>query len=203
MKKPANNAHPILKVFKNRWSPRAYSEDPVEKEKLKSIFEAARWAPSARNEQPWRFILGQKGDETWKKIFNSLAEWNQQWTKRAPILVANVTKNFYDYKHLINKTALYDTGQAVAMMVTEAVNQGLIGHQMGGFSPEKVIEYFNLPEGYQPVSITAFGYYGDASLLPDDMLESEMEERKRRPLIESVFANSFGESSSLFDQQIV
>ena len=198
MNKPTNNDYPILESLNRRWSPRAYSEKPVEKEKLQSILEAARWAPSARNEQPWRFIIGQKGDGTWEKIFESLVEWNQQWTKRAPVLVLNIGKKFYDFKHLPNDTYQYDTGQAVAMSVTEAVNQGLIGHQMGGFSPEKAIELFDIPEDYQPISVAAFGYYGDPELLPDDMKESEFEERKRRPLNETVFAGKFGEACDLF-----
>jgi nitroreductase len=199
MKKPALNKYPILDSFKHRWSPRAYSDKPVEKEKLRSIFEAARWAPSARNEQPWRFILGQKGDKTWEKIFESLDAWNQEWTKRAPVLVANVAKTFYEYKHLNNETALYDTGQAVAMMVTEAVNQGLIGHQMGGFNREKAIKLFQIPDGYRPMSVTAIGYYGNASLLPEDMYNSEIEDRKRFPLNDLVFSGSFGNYSNLFE----
>lgn len=198
MKKPASNNFPVGKLFKHRWSPRAFSEKQVEKEKLQSIFEAARWAPSARNEQPWRFILGQKGDGTWEKIFESLVEWNQQWTVRAPILVLNLGKKVYDFKNMPNETYQYDTGQAVAMMVTEAVNQGLIGHQMSGFTAEKAIESFEIPDDYRPISVTAFGYYGDPELLPLEMKKSEFEERKRRPLVETVFTNKFGVSSKLF-----
>ena len=197
MKKHTNNQFPILDSFKQRWSPRAYSEQSIEKEKLQSILEAARWAPSARNEQPWRFILGVKGNGSWEKIFESLVEWNQQWTKRVSVLVLNLGKKFYDFEHLPNHTYQYDTGQAVAMMVTEAVNQGLIGHQMSGFSAEKAIELFDIPEDYYPISVSAFGYYGDPELLPDDIKESEFEERKRRPFNETVFAGKFGEASEL------
>jgi nitroreductase len=198
MKKPAQNNYPILKAFKHRWSPRAYSEKPVEKEKLRSIFEAARWAPSARNEQPWRFIVGLKGDKTWQMIFETLVEWNQQWTKRAPVLILNIGKKFYDFKHLENETYQYDTGQAVAMLVAEVVNQGLIGHQMSGFSAEKASELFEISGDYQPISVTAVGYPGDPELLPEDMYKSEMEERKRRAIGETVFAEKFGKSSTLF-----
>jgi len=192
MKKPTNNNYLISDLFIQRWSPRAYSEKPVEKEKLQSIFEAARWAPSARNEQPWRFIVGQKGDGAWEKIFKSLVEWNQQWTFRAPVLILNIGKKFYDYKHLDNDTYQYDTGQAVAMMVTEAVNQGLIGHQMSGFDPAKAIELFEIHEDYQPISVTAIGYYGNPDELPLDMQKSEAENRERRPLDETVFGGKFG-----------
>ena len=198
MKKPASNNFPVSDLFKQRWSPRAFSERSVEKEKLQSIFEAARWAPSARNEQPWRFIVGQKGDGTWGKIFESLVDWNQQWTVRAPVMVLNLGKKVYDFQNLANETYQYDTGQTVAMMVTEAVNQGLIGHQMSGFSPEKVIELFEIPDDYQPISVTTFGYYGNPELLPLEMNKSEFEERRRRPLGETVFSNKFGETSKLF-----
>ena len=198
MKKPTPNNYPILKAFKQRWSPRAYSDKPVEKEKIQSIFEAARWAPSARNEQPWRFIVGIKGDESWDKIFETLVEWNQQWTQRAPVLILNIGKKFYDFKHLENDTYQYDTGQAVAMLVTEVVNQGLIGHQMSGFSAEKASELFEISDDYQPISVTAVGYSGDPKLLPEDMYTSETEERKRRPIDETVFAGKFGKNSELF-----
>lgn len=197
MQKPTKNNYPINDLLKQRWSPRAYSEKPVEKEKIQSILEAGRWAPSAMNEQPWKFIVGQKGDGTWEKIFESMVEWNQQWAQRAPVLVLNIGKKFYEYKHLENPTYQYDTGQAVAMMVTEAVNQGLIGHQLSGFSAEKARELFEIPEDYQPISITAIGYYGDPDILPLDMQKSETEERKRRPITEIVFSDKFGESFEL------
>lgn len=198
MKKPAINSYPILETLKQRWSPRAYSEKPVEKEKIQSLFEAARWAPSSRNEQPWHFILGIKGNESWDKIFDALDPWNKEWAKRAPVLVLNIGKKTFDYKGYENRTYQYDTGQAVSMMVTEAVNQGLISHQMGGISQEKAIQLFDIPEDYEPISVTAFGYYGDPKQLPEDMYESEIEERRRRPLDKTVFSGKFGESSSLF-----
>jgi len=200
MQKPTNNDYPILEVLRQRWSPRAYSEKPVEREKLQSIFEAARWAPSSRNEQPWRFIVGIKGDETWNKIYETLDSWNKEWNKTVPVLVLNIGKKTFDYKGYQNKHYLYDTGQAVAMMVTEAVNQGLIGHQMGGFHPEKAIQLFEIPEDYEPISVAAFGYYGDSKQLTGDHYESEVEDRRRRPLTKTVFSGKFGESSQFFDK---
>ena len=182
MKKPTHNDYPINDLLKHRWSPRAYSEKPVEPEKIKSLLEAARWAPSAFNEQPWRFIVGRKGDKTWGLILETLVEWNQQWAGKAPVLIMNLGKKTSSYNGKPNATYAYDTGQAVAMMVTEAVNQGLIGHQMSGFDAVKATELFNLADDFQPISITAFGYYGNPELLPDDMKKSEFEERKRKPL---------------------
>ena len=193
MKKQANNKYPILEEIRQRWSPRAYSDKAVEKEKLQSIFEAARWAPSAFNEQPWRFIVGRKGEKTWDLILETLGEWNQKWAGKAPVLVINIGKKTSSFNSKPNATYAYDTGQAVAMMVTEAVNQGMIAHQMSGFSAEKATELFDIPEDYQPISVTAIGYLGDPDQLPEDMRKSELEDRKRKPLAETVFSGKFGE----------
>ena len=195
MNKPTPNNHSINDMIKKRWSPRAFSEKPVEEEKLASIFEAARWAPSAFNEQPWRFIVGQKGSETYEKILQSLVEWNQQWAGKAPVLVLNIAAKTFSHNGKANDVAQYDLGQAVAFMILEAVNQGLISHEMSGFDAKKSAELFAIPDNFQAVSVTAIGYYGDADSLPKDMFQSEMEERKRRNLNETVFSGKFGEAS--------
>ena len=195
MEKPSTNKYPINDLAKKRWSPRAFSETPVEEEKLASIFEAARWAPSAFNEQPWRFIVGQKGSETYEKILQSLVEWNQQWAGKAPVLVLNIAANNFSHNGKTNVVAQYDLGQAVAFMISEAVNQGLVSHEMSGFDAEVAARSLQIPDDFKAVSVTAIGYYGDKNLLPDDMLQSEMEERKRRSLNETVFIGNFGEAS--------
>jgi len=184
MQKPANNTYPILEAFKQRWSPRAYSDKPVEPEKVKSLLEAARWAPSAFNEQPWRFIVGIKGERTWHMIMETLVEWNRQWAAKAPVLVINLGKKTSSYNGKPNATYAYDTGQAVAMMVTEAVNQGLIGHQMSGFDAAKASELFNISDDFQPISVSAFGYYGDPEMLPADMKKTESKPRERKTIDE-------------------
>ncbi len=194
MDKPSKNTYPINDLVKNRWSPRAFSETAVEEEKLKSLFEAARWAPSAFNEQPWRFIIGQKGSETYDKILQSLVEWNQQWAGKAPVLVLNIAAKTFSHNGKPNATAQYDLGQAVALMLTEAVNQGLISHEMSGFDAEVAARLLLIPDNFQAVSVTAFGYYGDANSLPEDMLKSELEERKRKNIDEIVFTGRFGKA---------
>ena len=195
MENPTNNKYPINNLIKNRWSPRAFSEKPVEEKKIASLFEAARWAPSAFNEQPWRFIVGQKGSATYDKILQSLVEWNQQWAGKAPVLVLNIASKNFSHNGKANATAQYDLGQAVAFMITEAVNQGLVSHEMSGFDAEVAALLLAIPDEFQAVSVTAIGYYGDADSLPKDMLQSEMEERKRRNLNETVFAGKFGEAT--------
>jgi nitroreductase len=198
MKKPASNEYPILETLRQRWSPRAFSEQPVEKEKLQRIFEAARWAPSSMNEQPWRFIVGHKGDKSWQRIYETLVEWNQKWAGKAPVLIMNLGKTTFTYKGRPNATYHYDTGQAVSMMSTEAQNQGLYTHQMGGFSKEEAVRLLNIPEDFEPISVTALGYYGEADALPEDMYKSEVSPRKRNPIDSMVFSGSFGQVSGLF-----
>jgi len=130
----------IEELVKKRWSPRAFSEKQIEEEKLASLFEAARWAPSAFNEQSWRFIIGQKGSETYDKILQSLVEWNQQWAGKSPVLVLNIASKNFSHNGKPNATAQYDLGQAVAFMLTEAVNQGLVSHEMSGSEPSEALQ---------------------------------------------------------------
>lgn len=197
MKKPSHNTYAINDLVKNRWSPRAFSEKPVEQEKIASLLEAARWAPSAFNEQPWHFIVGIKGSKTYDKILQSLVEWNQQWAGKAPLLILNIASQFFSHNNKPNATAQYDLGQAVAFMLTEAVNQGLMSHEMSGFDAKKANQLLAIPEGFQAVSVTAIGYYGDPNSLPPDMLESEQGERKRKALNELAFSGDFGEAMNI------
>jgi nitroreductase len=191
MEKPTDNQYPVNTLIKQRWSPRAFGEKPVEEEKLNSLFEAARWAPSAFNEQPWRFIVGKKGNETYDKILQTLVEWNQQWAGKAPVLILNIAAKTFSRNDKPNAVAQYDLGQAVAFMLVEAVNQGLISHEMSGFDAEAATRSLAIPENYQAVSVTAIGYYSNATLLPEDMQQSEKDERKRRSLNETVFSCNF------------
>jgi len=198
MENPTQNQFTIYPLIRSRWSPRAFSEKPVEKEKLQSLFEAARWAPSSMNEQPWRFIVGQKGGETWNKIHESLVEFNQKWAMQAPVLIVNLGKKTFTYKGRENVTYEYDTGQSVAFMLIEAVNQGLVTHQMGGFHVEKLIELLAIPEDFKPISITAIGYQGNPDSLPEDLYKSEFRVRERHSLDDLVYGGEFGAKSELF-----
>lgn len=181
-----------------RWSPRAFNERTVEKEKIRRILAAARWAPSAFNEQPWRFIVGIKGHITYNKVLETLVEWNQKWAGQAPLLILNVAKKTFSLNGKPNATSKYDLGQAVAHLSLEAMNQGIYSHQMSGFSKEKAIKLFQIPDDFQPVSVIALGYYGNPELLPEDMYKSEIGKRKRQALDDIVFANNFGEKTDLF-----
>jgi nitroreductase len=198
MKKPIISKYKINSLSTYRWSPRAFSERPVEKEKIRRILAAARWAPSAFNEQPWRFILGIKGQETYNKVLKTLVEWNQKWAGHAPVLILNVTKKTFTLNGKPNANFKYDLGQAVAHLSLEAMNQGVYSHQMSGFSQKKAIQLFQIPDDYQPFSVIALRYYGKPELLPEDMYKSEIGKRKRQALDDMVFANNFGEKTDIF-----
>jgi len=170
-----------------RWSPRSYAKIPVKKEQLMAIFESARWSASAFNEQPWRFIIGLNGDDTFAKILDTLVEFNQNWAKNASALVLNIYKPNFTHNGKINDTAAYDLGQAVGSYCLEAVNQGLITHQMSGFDTYKANSTFNMGEEFLSMSITAIGHLAKPDDLPDDLLKIELQNRIRKPLNTLVF----------------
>ncbi len=179
----------LNELSQNRWSPRSFGEEEVEKEKLMSIMEAARWSASAFNEQPWRFIVGFKGDETFNKIVDSMVEFNQNWAKKAPVLILNICKNNFTHNNTVNDLAKYDVGQAVASYCLEAVNQGLSAHQMSGFDAKKANEAFNISEAYNSLSITALGYLGKPDALPEELFKVELQNRMRNQMDNIVFTD--------------
>jgi nitroreductase len=196
--KTAKTRYSVIDPVKERWSPRSFSETPVETEKLQSLFEAARWSSSAMNEQPWRFIIGLKGDPTWDKLFDCLVEWNQKWAVHAPVLLMAVGKNSYTESGKKNEYAVYDTGQAMAQLSIQAVSLGVYVHQMAGFSVEKAISIFSIPEGNTPLTLVAIGYPGDPEILQEPYKSRETEARERNDFSEFVFSGSFNNPSQLF-----
>lgn len=193
LRKPADASHPIHELISERWSPRAFADRPVEREKLYSLFEAARWAASAGNQQPWYFLVGTKEDaENHARLVATLRERNILWAQYAPVLILVVAK-LYDRpgKEL---TSFYDVGMAVGNLVTQAVNLGLVTHQMAGFDAEKAREALNIPEGYQPLAMIALGYLGTPDGLPDDLRGRELAPRSRKPLEEFVFEGQWEQS---------
>jgi nitroreductase len=183
--KKAESEYPILELIANRWSPRAISNQPVEEQKFKSLFEAARWAPSAFNKQPWSFYAGKQGDEIYQKIFGCLFPFNQTWVAAAPILVLCVADTL-DPKGEMNRSYAYDCGQAVANLSIQATSEGLFVHQMAGMDYKKLAEIFELPEFILPVIAFAIGYHGDIEQLPEGMQKTELTPRTRKKLEEFV-----------------
>ena len=174
--------------IRRRWSPRAFSDKEVSSETLKSIFEAARWAASSSNEQPWRFLVGRRGDQTYEKIFKALVEFNQGWAKSAPVLVLSVAKKTFTEKAQPNPYGLHDTGAATAYIALQATADGLHAHSMAGFDHEQMRASFGIPSDYELGSVTAIGYFGDPASLPERMQKSEVAPRQRKPLDEFVFS---------------
>ena len=188
MEKPAPNDHPIEEIIRRRWSPRAFSNRAVEPEKLKSLFEAARWAPSSFNEQPWSYIIAtsDKPDE-YAQMLSCLTEKNQQWARLAPVLMVAVAKLNFDKTGKPNRHAFHDVGLATGTMLVQATALGLFVHQMAGFSIERVRETYGLPEGFEPVAAIAVGYPADPEALPEPFREQEVAPRRRKPISDFVF----------------
>lgn len=197
MEKPADNENPIHDLLKRRWSPRAFAERPVEHDKLRSLFEAARWAPSAFNAQPWSFIVATKEDLSgYDRLLNCMPTANH-WAQRAPVLLLSVTNLYHPDTGKPDRFAHYGLGLAVENFVLQATALGLFCHQTGGLNVEKARTEFNIPEGSEPVDVIAIGYVGDLDALPDDLREQELERRARKPLTDFVFSDRWGNASQL------
>lgn len=194
MHNPAKNDHPIHALLQNRWSPRAFSEKSVSPEVLRSLFEAARWAPSSNNEQPWAFIVATKDEpENYAKALSTLVEFNQSWAKHAAVLAIAVSEMEFARNQHPNRNAFYDTGAAVAHLTTEATARELFVHQMAGFDPHKAIEQFHIPKGWEPIAAFAIGYAGDPNSLPEQLRQREVAPRSRKPLSDFVMSGKWGQ----------
>jgi nitroreductase len=188
----ANTDHPVSEIIAKRWSARAFSTRPVEFSKLLSILEAARWAPSSRNEQPWRYIVFTSDNpETLKKAQSVLKEIND-YAKRAPILICAITKKTYSENGNPNRLHFHDLGAANENMFLEAFNQGLIMHEMGGFDVQKARDIFNVPEDYEVGIMIAIGYQDTYHVLPERLRHKAFTPRIRKPLSEIVFIEEMG-----------
>lgn len=197
IKKPAETSAPIHDLIRHRWSPRAFDAKSVEPEKLRSLLEAARWASSSYNAQPWYFIVGTKQDpENYKRVLDTFVEFNQGWAKQAPVVALSVAKlTFDDGKP--NRHAFHDVGQAVANLTIQAEALGLSVHQMAGIDPAKARKLFNIPADYEAVAGMALGYAGDPASLPEELRKRELAPRQRKPLDTFVFTGEWGKSLHL------
>lgn len=195
-KEAETNSNTLYPLLKQRWSPRAFDDRPVEAQKIRNIFEAARWAPSASNLQPWIFFVGIKGDKTYDMIYNTLVEFNQMWASFAPVLILNCGITASDEGKPFSSWR-YDTGQAVALLSIQAMAEGLHVHQMAGFDALKAAELFSLPENTRAVTVTALGYIGDPAMLHPRMQKSELAPRERKEIGTFVFSEEFGSTSEI------
>ena len=193
MHKPAPHDAPIHELIRDRWSPRAFSEKAVPADVLRSLFEAARWAPSSNNEQPWAFIVAKREDqENFAKLVSTLVEFNAAWAQHAAALGIAVSELAFAATSSPNRNAFYDTGAAMALLSVEATARGLYVHQMAGFDPVRARQVFGIPEGWEAISAFAIGYPGDASKLPEKLQQREAAPRTRKPLRDFVMTGAWG-----------
>ena len=198
MEKPAETHYPIHDLLRRRWSPRAFSDRRVDPAIMRSLLEAARWAPSSYNEQPWSFIVATKDDPVeFGRLLSCLVEGNIQWAQHAPVLMVSVARLTFEDDGKPNRHAFHDVGLAVANLIVQATALGLVVHQMAGIFPDKIRELYGIPEGYEAVAGIALGYPGDPQSLPEELRKRELAPRERKPLTEFVFSGSWGQTSPL------
>lgn len=199
--KLADTEYPIHELLQQRWSPLAFSAQQVEPEQLQSLLEAARWAASSYNEQPWSFILATKENQVeFNRILSCLAEGNQVWAQNASVLMLSVAKLHFEKNGVENRHAFHDVGQAISNLAVQATALGLRIHQMAGFDVPKARELFSIPAGYEPVAAIAIGYKGDAQSLPENYQARESSPRTRKSVGSFTFTGTWGKTSPLIEQ---
>jgi nitroreductase len=177
----------IHELITKRWSPVAFDPRPVEPEKIQLLFEAAGWAPSGRNAQPWRFIYTTREMPEYRIFLGLMDEGNQVWAKTAPLFVLALAQVVSTYKDQPNRLALYETGMAVSNLLLQATHLDLCVHQMGGYDLKRAKEILAIPPRYEPTAMMAIGYKGDPAQLPPEVARREGKERNRMEASEFVF----------------
>ena len=172
--------HPVEAIFVDRWSSRAMSGETISHDDLASLFEAARWAPSAFNEQPWRFLYATRDSSHWQTFFNLLAPANQQWCDKAGALIVIVSSKIYARNGKPNRVHEFDTGSAWGNLALQGVKMGLVIHGMAGFNAQKARVDLHVPESYDVLAMVAVGHQGDQSELPDGLRERDVPSGRRR-----------------------
>lgn len=196
--KQAKPDHPVHELIAGRWSPYGFADRPVSPEDLRSLFEAARWAPSSYNEQPWSYLVATKENpEQFERLLSCLVEANQAWAKRAAVLALGCTSLRFTRNHQPNPAAIHDLGLAAAGICVEATARGLSVHQMIGILPDRARQLYDIPEGVQPLTALAIGYAADPQQLPEPLRERDLTSRSRKPLAEFVFGGGWGTASDL------
>ena len=180
----------IQKLIKDRWSPRAMSGEPLSDEELMPLFEAARWAPSSYNAQPWRFIYAKRDTPHFEKLFNLLVEFNQSWTKNAAVLVLIISRTLFEHNSKPANTHSFDTGAAWENLALEGCSRGLVIHGMQGFDYEKAKKDFSIPAHYQVEAMVAIGKKASKETLSKELQEKE-HPQDRKPLQEIIKEGCF------------
>jgi nitroreductase len=182
--------HKILDLILNRWSPRAMTGEKMPQETLNQLFEAARWAPSSYNAQPWRFIYAHKDTEAWHKLYNLQVDFNKQWSKNSSVLVLVLSYKLFDFNKTFNLNHSFDTGSAVENLCLQAYSMNLAVHGMAGFDYEKAREVFNIPQDYNIEAMYAISYPADPKVLPKELQDKEVISQ-RKSIDKFIFENEF------------
>ena len=194
----ATTDYPIHELIAKRWSPYCFDERSVTDEDLRSLFEAARWAPSSFNEQPWSYVVAKKeNSEEFTRLLSCLVEVNQVWAKAAAALALGITSLKFARNGKPNPAAIHDLGLSNGNLVLEATARGLSVHQMIGIFPNKAREIYEVPEGYEPMVAIAIGYAGERKDLPQELAERDIARRPRKPLKEIIFGGKWGTTADL------
>lgn len=198
LKKPAQTSRDVHELIRDRWSPRAFDAGkPVSRDAVISMLEAARWAASSNNVQPWRFIVATRDNEAaHAQAVSGFNVRNQRWAKNAPVLIFALARTVNDAGQP-NGAAFYDTGAAVAQLVLQATALGLVVHQAGGIEKDHIRAAYKVPEDTEVMVGIAIGYQADASVLPEDLPEREIAPRTRKAMSDIVFAGAYGETARL------
>lgn len=197
MDKPADSQFPIHELLRKRWSPRAFSDRRVEPEKLLRILEAARWAASCFNEQPWSFIVATKEEAAdHVRLLDCLTERNRSWAGRAPVLMLSIANIQFENSGKPNRHALHDVGLAVGNLIVQAADLDLYTHQMAGFQMDRARKTFEIPTGQEPVAVIAVGYRGDPAELSEEFRARESAPRMRKSLESFVFSGGWNKAAS-------
>jgi nitroreductase len=182
--------YPIDSLFLDRWSPRAMSGEPITEEELSTLFEAARWAPSSYNNQPWRILYARRDTSQWPLFFDLLVEFNQSWAKNAAALVVFISKTTFDHNGEPAATHSFDTGAAWGNLALQGALKGLVVHGMQGFDYDKARTALNIPEGFKVEAMAVIGKPGRAEDLPEKLQQREIPS-DRRKLNETVFEGPY------------
>ena len=198
MTKRATTDHPVNDLIAARWSPYAFADRPVSRADLLSLFEAARWAASSYNEQPWSYLVATKENaEEFARLLSCLVEGNQAWAQAVPVLALGCTSLNFTKTGKPNAAAIHDLGLAAGNICLEATARGLSVHQMIGILPDKARQVYRIPDGVQPLTALAIGYAADPATAPEKFRERDLAKRSRKPLANFVFAGTWGTASNL------
>jgi nitroreductase len=190
--------YPVHDLIASRWSPYNFADRSVSNEDLRSLFEAARWAASSYNEQPWSYIVAKKEDANeFERLLSCLVEGNQAWAKTASALALGVSRLNFARNNKPNRAAIHDLGLAAGNLVLEATARGLAVHQMAGILPDKARELYSIPDGHEPLTGLAIGYAGNPADLPKELRARDGARRPRKPLKEFVFGGKWDVTATL------